>query len=181
MRARGYPINDAQDPTQGFFAYLIEHNLHADRSAEVKVALHEIYLGRQGHFRRRSLEYRVWIGLNHPEAVAVWPDIDVEGRPVSEADGALTVCLHAVCSASARRDLDDLAVCAHGGEWNRERAVAAESDAFNDRFRLRRSVYDVEAGPVENKSALQRLLAASRSCILCPRAAEYTELNGDRD
>ncbi len=78
-------------------------------------------------------------------------------------------------------DLDNLAVCAHGGEWNRERAVAAESDAFNDRYWLRSSIYDVEAGPVENKGALQRLLATSRSCVLRPRAAEYAELNGDRD
>jgi RNA polymerase sigma factor (sigma-70 family) len=33
VRSRGYPVHDAQDLTQGFFAYLIEHKIHlrADR------------------------------------------------------------------------------------------------------------------------------------------------------
>lgn len=81
-------------------------------------------------------------------------------------DGALTVCLNRVDSRSTRK-VNNGAIKAHGGEWNGERTVSIEVDAFKDGFRLRSTIDDVEPLRGEYIRVVERLIAANlRSALL---------------
>src|SRR5437868_581450 len=98
------------------------------------------------YLRRGSLEHVVRIGLNHPNVLALRRDEQIETRSIEKNEGALAggagrfevrdgiAASHTV----ARRHFRDDTVQAPRRAGARQRAVAVETNPFDDRFRLRR-------------------------------------------
>lgn len=96
VRSRGYPLHDAQDLTQGFFAYLIEHKIYtrADRQkgrfrsfllalpayADLATRLGLVASSLRSHVTRLRARYREALRLEVRRTVETEAEVEAELR-----------------------------------------------------------------------------------------------------
>jgi hypothetical protein len=126
------------------------------------------------HLCCRPLKHCVWIGLDHPNLLAVGLDEYVKACDAGKCEGALTACFDRVGSCRFA-ELEDRAICADRGEWTDQRTISVEVDAFNEGYRLRNTPDDVEAVRAEYIRAAQRVDAQTLLSAVRPRDAGRAE------